>query len=82
VKRIGDPLKAAEWHRPRPIVVSFESFCDREKVRKADILYNKSQKQIKIHEHFPREVEDRRKKMYYPARKLSVTRSKGCASQR
>jgi hypothetical protein len=71
VERIGDPVKAAESHRPRPIVVSFESFSDRENVRKAGILFNKSQKQIKIHEHFPREVEDRRKKLYYPARNLS-----------
>lgn len=46
VRRVGDK-KEAETYCRRPIVATFETFRDRESVRKAGILFNKSQTEIK-----------------------------------
>jgi len=68
VQRLGNPERARENNRPRPIVARFERFLDREQIRKAGITLNKLQRKYKIYEHFPREIEDTRKKLYPVAR--------------
>lgn len=68
VHRLGNPNKTTQNQRPRPIVAKFERFSDREKVRKAGSILNKSQRNFKVHVHFPREVEDKRKTLYPVAR--------------
>jgi hypothetical protein len=69
VHRIGNPVTARRNGRPRPMVVTFASFTDREKVRLAGTILNKSQTEFKIYEHFPREVEEKRKILYPIARR-------------
>lgn len=64
VVRLGDPNKIAQNRRPRPIVASFHRFKDRDSVRKAGILLNKKKQPQKIHEYFPKEIEERRKRLY------------------
>jgi hypothetical protein len=58
------------------IIAQFDSFCEREQVRKAGALFNKSQTKIKIHEHFPKQIEDKRKRLYPALRKLSELKEK------
>ena len=40
VYRVGNPSKAKESGRPRPIIARFEKLYDRDKVRKAGIQLN------------------------------------------
>jgi prefoldin subunit 5 len=68
VHRIGNPITARRNGRSRPMVVSFSSLHDRNRVRAAGVILNKSQKVFKIYEHFPREIEERRKILYPIAR--------------
>ena len=53
--------------RPRPIVAQFEKFKEREKVRNAATTINDSR--LSIREHFPHEIEERRKQLYPVMRK-------------
>ena len=64
VHRIGNPTIAAQNNRARPVVATFERLRDREQVKKAGAILNKTQRQVKVHEFFPKEVEERRKKLY------------------
>ena len=48
----------------RPIVAKFENYTDREYVRKAGIELNKRRCGYSIREHFPPEIEERRKSLY------------------
>lgn len=76
VYRLGGPQKPQETGRPRPIVAKFERFLDRETIRKSGIVLNKSQRRYKIHEHFPKEIEDRRKVLYPIARRFAESGEK------
>lgn len=76
VTRLGNPNRRAANNRPRPIMARFERFAVREKVRRAGTILNKSQRQYKIYEHFPREVEERRKALYPIARQYSERQHK------
>ena len=50
--------------KPRPIVAKFEKFKDRETIRKAGINLNKSKRGYSVREHFPLEMENKRKELY------------------
>lgn len=71
VTRLGNPQKRSASDRPRPIMARFERYTTREQVRRAGILLNKSQRKYKFYEHFPREIEERRKTLYPIARRFS-----------
>lgn len=71
VHRVGNPARVLETGRPRPIVAQFEKFSDRDAVRKAGTILNKKQASIKVHEHYPKEIEARRKQLYPVVRKLA-----------
>lgn len=63
VHRLG-PKRLNSYSYPRPVVAKFEKFRDREKFRKAGIDLNKKRCGYNIREHFPIEMEERRKKLY------------------
>lgn len=68
VVRLGNASQRSPDDRPRPIMARFERFTTREKVKRAGAILNKAQKKYKIYEHFPREIEERRKALYPIAR--------------
>jgi uncharacterized protein YsxB (DUF464 family) len=76
VHRLGNPVTALRNGRRRPIVATFESFRVKEQVRLAGTVLNKSQTVFKIYEHYPREIEERRKVLYPIARKYGNTGAK------
>lgn len=47
--------------RPRPIVAAFQNYKDREFIKRNSVNLDRN---YSIKEHFPREIEDRRKKLY------------------
>ena len=66
VHRLGRPQFDSSIGRIkcRPIVAKFENYTDREYVRKAGIELNKRRCGYSIREHFPPEIEERRKSLY------------------
>lgn len=66
VHRLGRPQFDSSIGRIkcRPIVAKFENYTDREYVRKAGIELNKRRCGYSIREHFPPEIEERRKLLY------------------
>ena len=63
VHRLGGMRPNVRQH-PRPIVVKFEKYTDRENVRKAGIDLNKKKCGFSIREQFPIDMEIRRKQLY------------------
>ena len=66
VHRIGRPYTDPSTGRvkPRPVVAKFENYTDREYIRKMGIELNKQRIGFSIREHFPPEIEERRKTLY------------------
>ena len=71
--------------KPRLIVAKFESFTDREMIRKAGmVLNNRPNSTYRVREQFPKEIEDRRKVLYSamfrlksnPQNRISIVRDK------
>ena len=61
VHRLGRPRKNPQAG-PRPIVVKFERYTDREIIRKAGFEMNKNHRsKFKVRDQFPKEIEDRRR---------------------
>ena len=72
VRRIGrrtnfKDIRSGELPRPRPIVVVFERFVDREVIKNAAPSLKGTR--FSIREHFPSEIEERRKDLYPVMRK-------------
>ena len=64
VHRLGRPKKNPQAE-PRPIVVKFERYTDKEKIRKAGFEINRIPKsKFKVREQYPDEIEDRRRNLY------------------
>ena len=64
VHRLGRPRKTPQAG-PRPIVVKFERYTNREIIRKAGFEMNKNPRsKFKVREQFPEEIEDRRRNLY------------------
>lgn len=69
VHRLGRPRPQTSAN-PRPIVVKFEKYTDREYIRKAGIALNEKRNGYSIREQYPKEIEDKRKSLYPIMRRL------------
>ena len=68
-------IQIPDKKKSRPNVAKFEKYNDREYIRKAGIELNKKQNGFAIREHFPHEIEDRRKSLYPIAQNLAKDES-------